>query len=72
VAKFAQNRDLRAYLTSTSGRVLVEASPRDRVWGIGLAVADERAHDPKQWRGLNLLGFALMEVRAQLASREDE
>jgi ribA/ribD-fused uncharacterized protein len=71
MAKFADNRDLGAYLRSTSGRVLVEASPRDRVWGIGLSASDERARDPTRWRGLNLLGFALMEVRARLAAREE-
>lgn len=50
LAKFAANQDLRAYVASTSGRVLVEASPRDRVWGIGLAASDEQARDPRQWR----------------------
>ncbi len=48
-------------------RVLVEASPLDRIWGIGLAADDPRAGDPYRWRGLNLLGFALMRVREQLA-----
>jgi ribA/ribD-fused uncharacterized protein len=46
--------------------VLVEASPVDRIWGIGLAGDDPRAEHPDQWRGLNLLGFALMEVRLRL------
>ena len=50
----------------TGGRVLVEASPRDRIWGIGLAAGDEQALSPERWPGLNLLGFALMEVRHQL------
>lgn len=40
----------------------------DRVWGIGLSATDPRAHDPTQWRGRNLLGFALMHARAQLAT----
>ncbi|MFD7440677.1 NADAR family protein [Streptomyces sp. NPDC059909] len=66
VHKFAQHADLREFLLSTGDRVLVEASPRDRVWGIGLTADDERAHDPAQWRGLNLLGFALMEARERL------
>jgi ribA/ribD-fused uncharacterized protein len=68
VAKFTQHDDLRRYLVSTSDRVLVEASPLDRVWGIGLAEDDERAHAPSRWRGRNLLGFALMEVRERLQS----
>ncbi|MFI6943478.1 NADAR family protein [Streptomyces sp. NPDC050418] len=64
--KFAAHPQLRAYLLGTGDRVLVEASPLDRIWGIGLAAADERAADPGQWRGLNLLGFALMEARERL------
>lgn len=68
VHKFGQDDALRAFLLSTGNRVLVEASPMDRVWGIGLAANDERAHDPARWRGLNLLGFALMEAREELRS----
>jgi ribA/ribD-fused uncharacterized protein len=67
-AKFSQNQALRDYLLTTGDRVLVEASPVDRIWGIGLAANDERALEPRSWCGLNLLGFALMEVRARLAS----
>ena len=55
----------------TTGRVLVEASPLDRVWGIGLAADDERAMDPTKWRGPNLLGFALMEARERLLRGEE-
>ncbi|GLX94090.1 NADAR family protein [Herbidospora sp. NBRC 101105] len=65
-AKFAAHPDLRAYLLGTRDRVLVEASPHDRVWGIGLTAADERAASPATWQGLNLLGFALMEARDRL------
>ena len=65
-AKFAQNDELRRFLASTRSRVLVEASPLDRVWGIGLAEDDEAATSPSRWRGRNLLGFALMEVRERL------
>ncbi|MGY0070041.1 NADAR family protein [Streptomyces sp. QTS137] len=64
--KFAAHADLRAFLLNTGARVLVEASPRDRVWGIGLPAGDERASDPARWRGPNLLGFALMRARAHL------
>ncbi|MBA9006661.1 NADAR family protein [Thermomonospora cellulosilytica] len=66
VAKFGQNPGLGAYLLGTGGRILVEASPLDRVWGIGLAADDERASSPARWQGLNLLGFALMEARSRL------
>jgi ribA/ribD-fused uncharacterized protein len=69
VHKFSQHPALRAYLADTAGQVLVEASPVDRVWGIGLAQDDPRATKPAQWRGLNLLGFALMEARARLAGQ---
>ncbi|MFD4694977.1 NADAR family protein [Streptomyces sp. NPDC058463] len=66
VHKFGQDPALRAFLLGTGERVLVEASPMDRIWGIGLAKDDARTADPAAWRGLNLLGFALMEARAQL------
>jgi ribA/ribD-fused uncharacterized protein len=46
----------------------VEASPLDRVWGIGLTADDPRAADPSSWLGLNLLGEALMEVRSRLSA----
>ncbi|MEV5240216.1 NADAR family protein [Streptomyces cinnamoneus] len=68
VHKFGQHPELGAYLLGTGTRVLVEASPLDRVWGIGLAADDERAQDPARWCGLNLLGFALMEARQRLAA----
>lgn len=65
--KFSQNPELAAFLQKTGARVLVETSPLDRIWGIGLAQDDERCSDPNRWEGLNLLGFALMEVRATMA-----
>ena len=67
-AKFAQHEAERAFLLGTAPAVLVEASPYDRIWGIGLAASDPRAQDPRQWRGRNLLGFALMAVREALAA----
>ena len=66
LAKFTQHADLREYLLSTGDRVLVEASPYDRIWGIGMAPANPTVRRPSAWRGLNLLGFALMDVRDQL------
>ncbi|MFF3377873.1 NADAR family protein [Streptomyces sp. NPDC002680] len=66
VHKFAAHPALREFLLTTGDRVLVEASPVDRVWGIGLAADDEAAQDPERWRGPNLLGFALMAARERL------
>ncbi|GAA1979074.1 NADAR family protein [Catenulispora subtropica] len=66
VEKFRQNPEMLTFLLGTKDRVLVEASPLDRIWGIGLAADDERAQDPARWRGLNLLGEALMRARATL------
>jgi ribA/ribD-fused uncharacterized protein len=65
-AKFTQNPALGELLVGTGNRVLVEASPVDPIWGIGSAANDPGATDPAAWRGLNLLGFALMEVRRRL------
>jgi ribA/ribD-fused uncharacterized protein len=67
-AKFSQSGPLREYLLASGQRVLVEASPVDRIWGIGLAADDPLAANPQHWRGLNLLGFALMVVRDRLAT----
>jgi len=67
VAKFHQNPALGDFLAATGSRVLAEASPYDRIWGIGLRANDPRATDPQAWRGLNLLGFTLMHVRDHLA-----
>lgn len=69
LAKFSQNEDLQQFLLNTKERVLVEASPVDKIWGIGLAEDAENIENPLTWKGLNLLGFALMEVRAQLATK---
>lgn len=69
VAKFGQDEGLFRYLLDTGDEILVEASPRDCVWGIGLGRNSERARDPRTWRGQNLLGFAL--VRARKTLREE-
>lgn len=64
--KFEQNTHLKDFLLDTKDRVIVEASPRDRIWGIGMGASNENAERPQFWRGKNLLGFALMETRDRL------
>ena len=68
-AKFSQNNELKDFLCKTGKRVLVEASPVDRIWGVGLSRDDWRILQPERWRGRNLLGFALMAVRDALLAR---
>ena len=70
LAKFTHRPELGVYLTQhTARKVLVYANPNDQLWGIGLAANDIRARKPSEWRGLNWLGFALMEVREALRLR---
>lgn len=61
--KFTQNKKLAEKLLETGDTLLVEASPYDRVWGIGMGVSNASFRQPSKWRGSNLLGFAIMEVR---------
>jgi hypothetical protein len=70
LAKFTQNERLRERLLGTGDRIIVEASPHDRVWGIGLHQSEPEAHQPELWQGLNWLGVALMQVRATLAAED--
>lgn len=64
--KFSQDRRLMNFLLNTNDKVLVEASPYDKIWGIQMSEKDERVENPFKWGGSNLLGFALMEVREEL------
>jgi ribA/ribD-fused uncharacterized protein len=70
--KFGQNIELKDFLLNTNERVLVEASPVDPIWGIGMASDHEDINNPEKWKGLNLLGFALMEVRDELRNQQDK
>ncbi len=66
IAKFSQNPELKEFLKATGNRVLAEASPYDRIWGIGMAKDDPNIENPLMWKGMNLLGFALMEAREKI------
>lgn len=57
-------------MLDTAGTTLVEASPYDRIWGIGLAASNPKALDRKMWRGTNWLGQALTEVREEIVKDE--
>ena len=70
IAKFSQNEKLLDFLLSTDDKILVEASPKDTFWGIGLDESSFEAIQPRKWIGENLLGFALMEVRDILLTNE--
>ena len=70
IAKFGHCLRMRNYLVGTGFRVLVEASPVDPIWGIGAASDDASVHHPSQWKGQNLLGFALMSARAELLTSD--
>lgn len=66
--KFTQNRSLLDFIVCTKNRILVEASPLDAIWGIKMAEDEKEIENPYKWKGLNLLGFALMEVRDEIIS----
>jgi ribA/ribD-fused uncharacterized protein len=68
-AKFTQNAHLLQLLLATAGTELVEASPTDRVWGVGLSQEDPRIQNPSQWRGQNLLGKVLTRLREDLLAQ---
>ena len=69
-AKFSQNLELGEYLLSTGNAILVEASPYDRIWGIGLDREQAEKGTPAEWKGENLLGCALMETRDWLNNKQ--
>lgn len=66
LAKFSQNKDLKEIILNTGNKTLVEASPVDKIWGIGRSEDDPLACTPSAWRGKNWLGEALMRVRKEL------
>jgi ribA/ribD-fused uncharacterized protein len=70
LAKFLQNPDLKKELLATTDRLLVEASPVDFIWGIGMHEKDKGVEDPLNWQGTNLLGWAITLVKKEILSQE--
>lgn len=70
-AKFTQNADLKTILLATVGTTLVEASPHDTIWGIGLRKEDPRALDRTKWYGTNWLGEALTKARDEILADQN-
>ena len=71
-AKGTASESFRTVLRSTGERVIAEAAPNDDVWGIGLRAEDHRCHEPAEWLGLNVLGWALMAYRSELEAAGDQ
>lgn len=66
LAKFSQNEELKQKLKKTGDAILAECAVNDRVWATGISMKDERRFEMDKWKGENLLGFALMQVRQVL------
>lgn len=65
-AKFTQNEEFKKNLLDTKKKIICEASPYDKIWGIGLKATDPKINTPEKWRGENLLGKILMEIRDEI------
>ncbi len=67
-AKFLQNKDLKEKLLATGDKILAEASPYDKIYGIGMDDKNPDCVTPSKWKGKNILGNILMKVRENLIS----
>lgn len=72
VAKFSQNEEFKKVLLESGDRIIVEASPQDKIWGIGLGEFDRRSRNPALWQGQNLLGLALMVTRNHIKNKGEK
>jgi len=70
-AKFTQHDNLKQQLMDSGDKVIVEASPTDCIWGVGLRATSSKILDSKNWRGTNWLGEAIMKVRTVLKDLEN-
>jgi len=67
--KFTESEILKTFLLSTGDRTLVEASPNDKIWGIGISLLEAKSGKP--WNGTNWLGECLMKVRELIKNNEN-
>ena len=67
--KFSQNEKLKAFLLSTKDKIIVEASPIDKIWWIWMSFDNPDSKNPESWKWLNLLGFALCKVRGEMMKK---
>ena len=72
LCKFGQNEELKKLLLDTGDLILVEASPSDRIWGIGFREKKAMEGDNRERWGMNLLGIALMKVRGELVKERGD
>jgi ribA/ribD-fused uncharacterized protein len=68
LCKFMENEHLKEFLLNTGDKIIIEASPYDKVWGIGMSVANPTVENPHTWLGQNKLGYALMKTRDLIRS----
>ena len=71
MAKFSQNEELKQKLLNTDDAILVECAGKDKIWACGIRLNDDRRRNADNWTGMNLLGFALMEVRDMLRQKDE-
>ena len=64
--KFSQNRELKSILVMLKDWDFVEASPEDKIWGVGMSVDDPLIFDPSNWKGQNLLGKAIKKAQTRI------
>ena len=71
LSKFSQNSNLKDILLSTGNKIIAEASPRDNIWGIGIGSKNPNTQNKNEWKGTNILGWALMEARESLNKKDN-
>ena len=72
MSKFSQNEDLKTKLLDTGDAYLVECAYHDVIWACGVRLNESERFDASNWRGTNILGFALMEVRDMLRKLSEQ